>query len=207
MMDFAQWQLAALVFTALIFIWQALVYKHTQWLLLSIAVWFALGLFSARIMPNILGITRLPNAFLLYTYLFLGSGFFWLKDVKKMPPQPQSRHRYWRSRSGSILLTLFATATLVIHLAFIVFTLLVAWSYPEGVSPYLAAFLLQLYATLPLNLLALHAFVMLLFYLHRRLARQPADMFSLVQLELGFLISILWLIAAVYGQLSQLFHR
>lgn len=192
-------QLIALGMMLCVFVWQTFRHGQLQWLWFSVALWLVLGWFSASIMPRILGITHLANLFLLHTYIFGGSLFFWLNNIHRQPENP----RYWQSRDGAVFLTLLCATSLLIHLAFAIFATLVAWTYPAGLSVYAAAFLWQLYFTEPVNMLIMQAFLMLLFYIHRRIQGLRGDELSLPQLEIGWLLIVFWLAAALY-QKAQL---
>lgn len=194
--------LIALLIMAVWFIWQAFQHKQFQWLWFSVALWLVLGLFSARVMPHVLGITHTANAFLLPTYLFIGSIFFWLNTVERLPENP----KYFQSRIHAPALTLFAISSLAIHLAFLVLVIAIGLLYPTGVSAYVAAFIVRLFLD-PINWLCLQVFLMALFAFHRRICHERVDTFSVVQIEMGFLMSFLWLAAANYGLLVQLFRR
>lgn len=196
-------QLAALGVMLCVFVWQVFRHGQLQWLWFSVALWLVLGWFSGSLMPRVLGITHLPNFFILHTYLFAGSVFFWLNNIQRLP----EKNKYWHSRSGAVLLTLFCTSSLVIHLAFALFAVLITWVYPSGLSPYAAAFLWQLYFTEPLNILMMHAFLMIVFYLNRRIQGLRGDEFGLPQLELGWLLMLLWIAAALYQKAQLLLHR
>lgn len=192
-----------LLLVTLVFVWQTFRRGQLQWLWFSVALWLVLGWFSGSLMPRVLGITHWPNAFLLHVYIFVGSVFFWLNSIHK---QPENR-TYWQSRDGSVFLTLLATSSLVIHCVFALLAAIIAWLYPTGLSVYAAAFVWQLYTLDPINIWAMHAFLMAVFYLHRHIQKQRADQFNLPQLQIGGLLILLWLIAALYQRAHVLVQR
>lgn len=102
---------------------------------------------------------------------------------------------------------MFCVSSLLIHLAFVATSLLLISIYPSGLSAYAAAFLWQLYFTDPINILLMHIWLMLLFYIHRCIQKQSADRFNWTQLRLGFLLALFWIISAIYQKLQLLFHH
>lgn len=196
-------QLAAVAVMVCVFVWQTFRHGQFQWLWFSVALWLVSGWFSGSIMPRVLGITHLPNLFVVHLYIFGGSLFFWLNNIERQP----EKRRYWQSRDGAVFLTLLCVSSLAIHLAFILFALLIAWVYPTGFSAFAAAVLWQLYFTDPINILVMHAFLMVVFYLNRYVQGQRGDVFGLPQLKLGGFLMLLWLASALYQKTQNLWHR
>ncbi|MBQ9601336.1 MAG: hypothetical protein IJR46_04915 [Neisseriaceae bacterium] len=186
--------LALLIYGAL-FVFFSLKSRQHQWLMGSLVVALIIGVASSWVLPNILGFTHLPNAFLLHTYLFLASPLFYFTQMRRLPEKKQ-----WQNQQQHVFLTLFANSLLSIHLSFILFAALIYHAYPQGFSVWAGTFLLQLYVSEPLILYALQAYLMLLFYSHRRLCEQRADLTSVPQLEGGLLLMLMWQVAYVYAR-------
>ncbi|MDO4434745.1 MAG: hypothetical protein Q4B82_09250 [Alysiella sp.] len=197
-------QAATLLVYGLIFVWQAFKHVQMQWLWSAIVLWLSLGLLSAQIMPNVLGITHWANAFLLPLYLFSGSIFFWINQIERLPEN--NKRPKWRSKNGSIFLSLFAQSLLLVHLAFLLLSVMIAWTYPKGLSAFLAAHLFNLYYLNPLHHMCLQALLMFLFACHRHINHERADVFNLIQLKMGFLITLTYLLAALGKQLIHNYH-
>lgn len=186
------WQSIALVVYVVLAVALLLKQQQLQWLWFSVLIWLFLGILSARVMPHVLGITHWANLLPVHTYLFLGSAFFWVNRVERVAIHDKL---FWQNKEGHVLITLFANSLLVMHLAFLVLTVLVYWHYPDGLSVYTASFLLRLYLLDPLNWLLMQSLMMLMFYGHRRIAGERADYFSGRQLKVGFLCCLVWLVA------------
>lgn len=184
-----------LICYAALFVFFALKHKQWLWLCGSVIIALIMGLLSAQLLPNLLGITHLPNAFLLHTYFFLASPLFYFTQMRKLP-----ENTAWQNQQQHVFLTLFANSLLCLHLSFALFAALIYQSYPQGFSVWAGVFLLQLYVSEPLLLYALQAFLMLIFYLHRRFCQQRADRSSIAQLEGGLLLMLFWQVAYVYAR-------
>lgn len=171
---------------------------HFQWLWCAVLVWLGVGLISAMLLPKILGITHLANLYLPHFYLFIGSVFFFLNQVhtETLP----SGRRYWTSRNGDVLLSLFAWANLVLHAAWAWWGL---YCYAMGgVSAYVPVHWLAVYFASPLNWLLMLAVLMGVFYLHRRASQQRADWVSLRQLAGGVVLAFLLVSMSVGASLA-----
>ena len=186
--------LSLLIYGA-VFVYFSLKNQQYQWLIGSFIIALIVGLLSSWILPNILGITHLPNIFLLHCYIFLASPLFYFTQMRRLPEKKR-----WQNQQQHVFLTLFANSLLSMHLSFILFAALIYHAYPQGFSVWAGTFLLQLYVSEPLILYALQAYLMLLFYSHRRLCEQRADLTSVPQLEGGLLLMLMWQVAYVYAR-------
>lgn len=175
-----------------------------NWLWFSVILWIAIGLFSAFIMPNVLGITHLINFYPLHTYLLMGSIFVWLNQISPLPKQEHDKRIYWQARIGTGL-TLFMLANLVLHIAFLIISFCIYYIYPNGISIYTPSILLQLYLLQPLTWWVMVLLIMLIFYLHRRIQKQSGDIFSLAQIKAGILLGVIIQFAYVYYALVLIF--
>ncbi|ULJ68537.1 hypothetical protein MIS45_06930 [Wielerella bovis] len=197
------WNTIIVVVCALLFIGETVRMRQFFWLSFALFLWLYGGWVSAKILPNILGITQLSNIYLLHFYAFIGSIFFWLNDVIR---QPESGIRsIWQSQS-SPLLTLFALANLVAHAAFILLAGLIWWEYPNGLTTRIAPILLQLYAWQPLAWWTIIVLLMLIFALHRYANKEAVTRFTLRQLQGGLLIAVLMQITYIVMDLYRLVH-
>lgn len=189
-MPLNNWAITAFI---AIFCIQTMRKQQFQWLWFSVVVWLALGLFSAYILPNVMGITEMANLYLAHGYAFLGSIFFFLNAVERVP-QPENGERKftkWHSPKAGNWLTLFAVSGLVMHSAFIVLTILVWLQYPAGFTPILFARLWSLYMLNPLYWYAIQSLLMFLMVWHRTGTREPISVFSFGQIQMIFLICLI----------------
>lgn len=172
----------------LLFAVQALRRHQFNWFWFAVAIWLALGLFSGSVLPNILGITEWFNAYLAHFYVFLGSIFFFLNHVFRLP----ERVATWQAPQSGAYLTLLAISGLCMHLALLVFIGLAWWTYPEGYAAMLPAKLFAMYALDPVFWYGTQFFLALIFVAHRKLSRDPLHVFSLQQIQVGVLLCLLW---------------
>lgn len=180
--------LIVLMIFALLFVGNAFRQQKFNWLWFAVAVWLVLGLWSASILPSVLGITHLTNFYLLHGYIFTGSIFFFLNDLEKLP----KRTATWQGARAGNYLSLLATAGLAMHVAFILLMLLVWWLYPAGQSAMLPARLMTLYVLQPVYWWSMQAFLMLLFALHRKMVGDAIHVFSLQQVQMGVFLALVW---------------
>lgn len=174
-----------------LFIWQSYRYRHFQWLWFSVVIWLVFGLFSSYLMPRVLGITHMPNLFIVQFYLFAGSIFFFLNHTHKLPVSQQDKTILtWHSPKSGVWLSTFAVSGLVMHAAFLLLLVLVWLKYPAGQTPMLFAQLFRLYALDPVYWFALQAWLMILMVLHRLILRQHLCMFSFGQIQVMFLLTL-----------------
>lgn len=185
-MDWNIWLIGVLV---LAFAFHAIRHGALQWLWFSVAIWLALGLFSVQFLPRVLGIIHTANLYLAHFYVFVGSIFFWLNSVRKLPDEHRQTPLY-QGQTGAFL-TLLALASLVMHLAFVLCVFLVWWWHPNALTPFLSPALLELYGT-PWLWWTFTAFIMDIFWLHRSwLNKQDAACFSATQLHIGFWLAFI----------------
>lgn len=195
------WHMAVVVVCAVLFVGETLRTRQFFWLSFALLLWLLGGWLSAKILPNILGITQLSNIYLLHFYTFVGSLFFWFNHVIR---QPESGIRsIWQSQS-SALLTVFALANLAVHAAFMLLLGLIWWSYPQGLTTRIAPILLQLYAWQPLVWWLMVGLLMVIFALHRRVNDEPVTRLTLRQWQGGFLIALLMQLAYIVMDLQHL---
>lgn len=177
-----------IILFVLLFFVQTLRRHQFNWFWFAVAIWLALGLLSARILPNVLGITHLTNAYLTHFYVFVGSVFFFLNSTFRLPERPAT----WQAPQAGGYLTLLAVSGLCLHLAFGMMLILTWWVYPQGYSAMLPAKLLAMYVFDPMFWYGAQALLMLLFALHRQIRRDRFDVFSLAQIQAGVLLALLW---------------
>lgn len=185
MVDFNFW--VVLLFTTIFFI-QALRKQQFNWLWFAVAVWLVLGLFSAQVLPRILGITQPINLYWTHFYVACGSLFFFLNDAQKLPNHTAT----WQAQTAGSLLTTVAISGVAMNVAAAILVALAWWSYPSGYSVILLSRLLILYTLDPLFWYGLQILLMILFALHRWIARQPATIFSLQQIYTGVFLCLIW---------------
>lgn len=170
-----------------------------HWLWFSVVLWLVLGLFSAQILPRVLGITHTANAYLAHAYLGAGSIFYWLNHVRR------NAAGQYESTLGAGL-TLLAHSNSVMHLAFIILATLVWWQYPTGLTVFIAPILAWFYANAAIWWL-MCAMLMLLFAVHRNwLVSQKSTVFTMRQLYVGFLLALCWQFLFVAAALGYLWY-
>lgn len=186
------WVLAAYIS---LFVWQCLRQRQWLWLVAAIALWLGTGMFSARLVPGILGPAHLGNVYVPFLYIVFASVCLWLPR----------RARNGDGRGGNYLI-LLAVSGVLQHLSFLLLVLLVCSSYPQGMSLYVWPSLLQLYGLQPVCWIGCQWVLMAVFYVHWRLNGVAAGRFSSLQLQGGFLLSllfqaayVLWNLASGYG--------
>lgn len=177
-----------IILFVLLFFVQTLRRHQFNWFWFAVAIWLALGLLSARILPNILGITHLTNAYLAHGYVFVGSIFFFLNSTFRQP----ERAATWHAPQAGGYLTLLAISGLCLHVAFVIMWILTWWTYPQGYSAMLPAKLLAMYVFDPFFWFGMQFLLMLLFALHRAIRRDALDVFSAAQIQVGVLLGLLW---------------
>lgn len=191
--------LAISIFTA-IFCVQAIRKHQFHWLWFAVAVWLTVGGFSAYVLPNVMGITHQANLYLVHFYIFIGSIFFFVNDVKRLPtPDREGNPRVmtWHSPEVGGWLTLLAVSGVVMHAAFALLAFLLWLKYPEGYTPMFSTRLLFLYVFNPLNWYGLQLVIMALLALHRVMMREPIHVFSLAQIQMTFLICLTWFFLSI----------
>lgn len=141
---------------------------------------------------------------LAHGYVFVSGLLFLATAFKK---QPENRPAYWFNTRGDVFLTLLAISGLMMHAAFVLLALITTFQYPQGMSVFYPALLLQLYAFDPINWYGCQALLMALFYLHRLLFGGRADGFSLSQISLGLLLALVWQYLYTAFALAGLFVR
>lgn len=185
----------------LIFIVQTMRRHQFQWLWFAVAVWLSLGILSGRVLPHILGITTWTNLYLVHFYAFLGSVFFFINSVEKLPKpeNKQNAAQMWHSPKAGVWLTLFALSGLVMHVAFLIWSVLVWWVYPEGYTSLLLIRLLFLYVSEPVYWYSLQLLIMLIFALHRLMVREALHVFSLPQLQMGLMLCLMLFLLKLFN--------
>ena len=194
--------LIAVILFIVFFVIQTFRHHQFQWLWFAIALWLSMGLFSAYLMPRVLGITHLFNLYLVHLYVFLGSIFFFINSAHRLP----ERKLTWQASQTGSWLSLFATSGVAMHSAFLMLLILISWHYPSGSTAILSARLLTLYTLDPLYWYAIQAFVMVLFALHRWIQGDAPHVFSLSQLYTGFLLCLIWQFLYLLGVYQWLSH-
>ena len=79
------WHQIATTFALICFLLATLEHKKYNWLGFSLTIWLLGAYYSAQILPGIFGITHWFNAYLLHGYIFMGSIFFWINHVFRLP--------------------------------------------------------------------------------------------------------------------------
>ena len=179
--------LFVLLFITIFFI-QALRKQQFNWLWFAIALWLVLGLFSAQILPRVLGITQMMNLYVAHFYVACGSVFFFLNDVEKLPEKSST----WQSQTAGRLLTLVAVSGLSMHLALAILGGLMWWEYPNGNTPFVLSRLVMMYTLDPMFWYGSQILLMILFALHRWLMGEHSTIFSLQQIYTGVFLCLIW---------------
>lgn len=179
--------LLILLFIIIFFI-QTLRKQQYKWLWLSIMVWISLSLVSAQILPRILGMGHLANLYLVNFYLFIGSVFFFSTGLQQVGGKVNT----WQNPTAGRLLTLIAISGVSMHLSLLIFAGLVWWQYPSGNTPFVLSRLVIMYALDPLFWYGSQILLMIVFMLHRWIARESVSIFSLQQIYVGTFLCLIW---------------
>lgn len=188
------WVLAAYIG---LFISQSLFQRQWRWLLTAIVLWWATALWSSRLLPGIFGTGKIANLYVPYIYITAASVWPLLTAWRR-----NAGGKDFSLHTGSPYLSLLAVSGLLQHLAFALLVLLTAYYYPGGISLYVWPNLLQQYLLQPMVWIASQWLLMGLFYLHRRVSGQASERFSLLQLQGGFLLMLLWPTWLVFADLG-----
>lgn len=190
---------AAGVLFVLIFTVQTLHRKRFGWLLAASLLWFAAmaaavwQLSQSRILMHdgSLLLTAMEwSMAAAHGFVFIASVVFFAGSIKKLP---ESNPPAWANTRGDVFLTLLAVSGVLMHAAFALLSAATWYHYPDGMSVFYPAQLLQLYLFDPINWYGCQAVLMGLFYLHRTwLGNGRADTFTLSQLSSGFLLALIW---------------
>lgn len=167
-----------------------------QWLWGSILLWLGLGLLMGRVLPGVAGITHVTAFYVPQFYITVASLFFFVHKWHRLPDK-----NMWIADAG-VFVSLFAVSGMLMNAAFLCLLGMVWLNYPGGLSTYILPALLQMYVLEPEYWIGTQALMMILFYLHRvAVEKQPGNVFSLGQLQSGFLLSLLyqtaWIVASV----------
>ncbi|MCP2039685.1 hypothetical protein L1281_000255 [Neisseria sp. HSC-16F19] len=193
------WVLAAYIG---FFVSQTLLRRQWLWLGGAVLLWWLGALYSGRLLPGIFGTHKIANLYVPYLYITLASAWPLLTGWRR---SGDGKGRCLKT--GSVYLSLLAVSGLVQHLAFGALVLLTAYHYPGGVSLYVWPNLLQQYLLQPTVWIVSQWLLMALFYLHRQLLGQEADRFSLLQLQSGFLLMLVWPAWLLFADLAAFVAR
>ncbi|EGV37231.1 membrane protein [Neisseria weaveri] len=170
-----------------------------QWLWASVLLWLGVGIIGAKLLPGIWGITRLSPLYLPHLYVTLGSLFFFLNRWKKTE-QPGG----WHFEGGSVFLSLFAVSNVLLSLVFLLFGVMVWYQFPNGITAYIAAAMLNIYVLKPGYWFIAQAVLMSVFYLHRSvIMKQSPHYFSSKQLNAGLMLAALFQTASIVLNLLE----
>ncbi|MFC3875071.1 hypothetical protein [Neisseria musculi] len=171
-----------------------------QWLWGSVLLWFGFGLAGARLLPGIWGIIHLAPLYPPHLYIIPASLFFFANHWKKVPEK-----KMWQAENANGFISLFAVSGMLMGIVSAVLALVVLSRFPAGITPYVLPVLLQLYAFEPAYWFGMQAVIMVVFYLHRKvIAGEAANRFSRLQLQLGFLLALLFQTACTVVLLSDI---
>lgn len=143
------WVLAAYIS---LFVWQCFRQRQWLWLAGAVLLWWGGAALAARLLPGILGVEHLANAYIPHVYIATASLLCCLPGQR--PPVGYLRD--------------LACSGLLQHAALAVLALAVCWHYPGGFSLYAAPALLYHYLLQPTGWIAGQWMLMALWALHRR---------------------------------------
>lgn len=169
-----------------------------QWLWGGVLLWLGSGILMGMVMPGMAGITHTTALYMPQLYIAAASLFFFVHRWHRLPEK-----NMWEASAG-VFISLFAVSGALAHAAFLCLLGLVWLNYPDGLSAYVLPSLLQMYVLSPEYWMSMQLLMMLLFYLHRVLIeKQKGNIFSLGQLQSGFLLALLcqvvWVAASMQG--------
>lgn len=171
-----------------------------QWLWGSVLLWIGFGVAGARLLPGVWGITHPAPLYIPHLYITLASLFFFVNHWKRVPGK-----NMWQAENANGFISLFAVSGMLMSIVSAALVLMVYSRFPGGITPYMLPALLQLYALKPAYWFGMQAVIMVVFYLHRKvIAGETANRFSSRQLQLGFLLALLFQTACVVAALSDI---
>ncbi|MDO5687591.1 MAG: hypothetical protein Q4G42_09510 [Neisseria sp.] len=179
-----------------VFIHQVIRSQQKHWLWGSVVLWLGFGLIGARLLP---GIWR-GGAWLYqpYFYITLASFFFF---VSAWQWQRDSR-TFYALPPVTPLLSYWAVAALMQHLAYLILLLLVRWQSGGGMADFVRLALAQLYVLHPLWWMCVHAVLMLLLAATVR-KQNGTPHFKVVDLQAAFLSALIMMMAYVLYNIWQ----
>ncbi|WP_274584406.1 hypothetical protein V9W64_01910 [Neisseria leonii] len=178
--DPALWAVAAQISLFALAAWHG---RQRRWLGGALLLWLLADTLAGRLVPSAPSLRRL---ILLYAPQF----YIAAASVCLLPQLRRVENGMWRIGCGSGLLTLYAVSGWVSTSAALLLAALVWWQYPNGITPYAAAGLMQLYFFQPLYWLAMQSVLMLLFYVHARWDGQGAQDFDGARLHFGLMAAL-----------------
>lgn len=190
------------IFLLAVFIGYAATYRAWGWVSVSATLPLLVGLLMWWMMPMAFSMDGylFLLQYLLHFYLFAGGLMFLWQHTERYPSGG------WIIRSGNDFLQTLALGAMVQHAAALVFAVLLYWQYPEGQSSVMLIRLMQFYLFNPNVWFAQLYWVMLVFWLHRRVVcKQSAGIFTVGQLQAGFLTALLLQFFHISGWGAKLF--
>lgn len=195
--------------------------RQWHWLAGAVVLWLGMGALSASVLPWITGIPLWRNAMgagvigapfiplkasLLQPYFFVtfASLFFmvnhwcWHRKLKIWFADPRL----------SAYLIYLAISGLLLHLSYLIVLLAAVWTYPNGVSIWVCASLLQLYLLSPISWIGLQWTLMALFWVWRRLFnRGRVVWFTTPLLQGTVLAALMMMVAWVLRDMLRYFYH
>lgn len=193
--DFGLWCL--LVYIG-VFLYASFKEGMFQWLWASVLLWLGLSILFGKVLPGLAGITHITAFYVPQFYIAVASLFFFVHKWHRVPGKS-----LWIANAG-VFISLFAVTGILMHAAFLCLCSLAWLNYPHGMSAYILPALLQMYALEPEYWIGMQVLLMVLFYLHRvTVEKQPGNVFSLGQLQSGFLLSLLYQVVWVAASMPH----
>ncbi|OSI13267.1 hypothetical protein BWD07_01415 [Neisseria canis] len=172
-----------------------------QWLWASVLLWLGISVLLGKVLPGVAGLTHVTAFYVPHFYITVASLFFFVHKWFRVPEK-----NVWITDSG-VFISLFAVTGALMQVAFWCLCGLVWLNYPHGISVYILPALLQMYVLEPEYWIGMQILLILLFYLHRVVVeKQPGNVFSLGQLQSGFLLSLLFQVVWVAASMPHFRH-
>ncbi|MDK4680754.1 hypothetical protein QDY71_07740 [Kingella negevensis] len=168
---------------ATIFIIESFRTRQFSWLITSLLLWLGAYVLLAYQFLPFLHFTTPLQLNITHAFIFISSLIFWCNQLHRYTPQK------WQFNSSQ-LLSLIALSSLIMHIVYLLLIAMVWATYPNGVSGYLVAKLLEFYMLNPSAWYIITATLMLMLHLHSKINQERSNIFSREQFEYGILFTL-----------------
>ena len=156
--------------------------RSLLWALSALSLLLAAGGLALWLAPGVLSPFSLSILYMPQLYIAPAGMLFLFLRSKSLPDRS-----HYQTACPPLPALLAQTGT-AMTLAHWLILLLAFLSYPEGLTPRILPSLLDLYLLQPVYWLAMQMLLMAVFLLHRKISRQPANVFSIRQIQSALLI-------------------
>ncbi|MCS4533705.1 hypothetical protein [Neisseria montereyensis] len=159
-----------------------------QWLWGSVLLWVGFSAAGLRLLPGLWGLTHIAPLYIPHFYIALAALFFFVNHWRRSPDK-----KIWYAVEADSFISLFAVSSILMSVVSFFLLLIIYSRFPSGITPYVLPAFVQMYALEPGGWFVMQGVVMAIFYLHRTMIlKEPANYFSSRQLQLGFLLALIF---------------